>query len=51
MHIWLFKQSDHTRNAVVARALAWKGIIPIIFKKRREDPVFVASIVVGALYF
>ena len=34
----LSRQSDHTRNAVVARALAWKRIIPIIFKKRREDP-------------
>ena len=34
----LGRQSDHTRNAVVARALVWKGIIPIIFKKRREDP-------------
>ena len=29
-----FRQSDHTRNAVVARALAWKRIILIIFKKR-----------------
>ena len=34
----LSRQSDHTRNAVVARALTWKRIIPIIFKRRREDP-------------